>query len=58
MEESDPMNRWPQRTLSLWEMMMMTTIHIFCQTSVSNNIHANILRQWSVGLSFSDKNRE
>ena len=23
MEESDPVNGWPQRALSLWDMMMM-----------------------------------
>ena len=23
MEESDPVNGWPQRAISLWEMMMM-----------------------------------
>ena len=25
MEESDPVNGWPQRALSLWDMMMMSS---------------------------------
>ena len=39
MEESDPVNGWPQRALSLWDMMMMMKLTEISSLSSSQELH-------------------